>query len=205
MRGAIAYNGTVFTGIIEAVGTVLGKNPAGLRIARPASFADLRVGASIAVAGACLTVTAADAQGMEFAVMPETWKCTTLGRLAVGNGVNLERAMRADGRFEGHIVQGHVEGVGRIASAVAEKEDVRLTVELPEELRPFVVPKGSIAIDGVSLTVAALHLRGGTCMVALIPYTLEHTTLGALEAGDYVNVETDVLVRAIHAMMPPCQ
>jgi len=205
MRGAIAYNGTVFTGIIEAVGTVLGKNPAGLRITRPASFADLRACASIAVAGACLTVTAADAQGMEFAVMPETWKCTTLGRLAVGSGVNLERAMRADGRFEGHIVQGHVEGVGRITSAVAEKEDVRLTVELPDELRPFVVPKGSIAIDGVSLTVAALHLRGGTCTVALIPYTLEHTTLGALEAGDYVNVETDVLVRAIHAMMPPCQ
>jgi riboflavin synthase alpha subunit len=132
---------------------------------------------------------------MEFDVVPETLAKTTLGALQNGDSVNLERAMAATGRFDGHIVQGHTEGVAEVVSFSRNGEDIRLTITLPPALGAFVVPKGSVAIDGVSLTVA--QREGDQCTLALVPYTLEHTTLGSKKPGDRVNVETDMLIRGV--------
>jgi riboflavin synthase len=193
----------MFTGIIESKGEVLERQEAGLVIARPSIVHDLAIGSSVSVSGACLTVTRIDDGSMSFDVVPETWSKTKLGDLAAGSMVNLERAMRADGRFEGHMVQGHVEDVGRVMSResrVMSAEGFVLTIELTEKTARYVIPKGSIAIDGVSLTVVSV--AGNLCTIALIPHTLAETTLGLLKEGDRVNVETDMIVRAIHAMLP---
>jgi riboflavin synthase len=132
---------------------------------------------------------------MSFDVVPETWAKTKLGALKVEDRVNLERALRADGRFDGHVVQGHIEGTAEVVSVSPEGEGVRMTLHIPLELVPFVVPKGSIALDGVSLTVA--QAKSSECSVALIPTTLRETTLGGLEAGDTINIETDIFLRAL--------
>lgn len=179
----------MFTGIIEATAQVREKSPNGLTLERPASFDDLKVGSSVAVAGVCLTVTRLTDAFMEFDVIPETWSKTMLHDLHMGDAVNLERAMKAGARLDGHIVQGHAEGAGKV---VLQKHG-QLIVECPPELMPRIVPKGSIAISGVSLTVAGVE--GSRCILALIPHTLEHTTLGRLAKGDRVNIETDVMMR----------
>lgn len=185
----------MFTGIVETTGAVLQTRPDGMTVERPAMFDDITLGSSIAVAGVCLTVVAFDDASMRFDIVPETFAKTTLGSKKPGDRVNLERAMLATSRFEGHIVQGHVDGVASV-EGIGEWEKgkgVILTIVLPDSLLPFVVPKGSICIDGVSLTIAALE--GNRCTVALIPHTLEITTLGSLKKGDSVNIETDVLLR----------
>ncbi len=323
----------MFTGLIETTAEVLDRTDGGITVARPRIFDDVTIGSSVAVSGACLTIVELTDASMRFDVVPETWARTTLGKKQKGDRVNLERALRADGRFEGHVVQGHVEGVGVIVSVsssiprplppeeegesweksgmganllhfsremrkkpmkaveflwehlrhdqlgvrfrrqyviggrildffcprenlaieldgavhtsrTARKEDalrdeylkedhrvrvlrftndqvlndvqsvlsilrsvigsppppeegagVEVTIELPSDLARFVVPKGSIALDGVSLTVATVENDDVT--VALVPHTLKETTLGLLREGDRVNVETDVLVRAV--------
>lgn len=190
----------MFTGIIEATAAVLEKTEDSLTIAHPVSFDDLKKGCSIAVLGACLTVTSFNDQSMTFQVIPETWAKTKLGSLKKGDLINLERAMPASGRFDGHIVQGHIEGVGIVAAIVRDGQDVRVTVSVPGDLRRYIIPKGSITIDGVALTVASIEKDQVT--VALIPETLQMTTLGSLQEGDTVNLETDMIGRYVYALLP---
>jgi riboflavin synthase len=186
----------VFTGIVRERGRVVSAEPNGggvrLRIAAPET-AGAALGDSIAVSGCCLTVTAADGETLEFDAVPETIARTTLGGLEPGAEVNLEPALRAGEPLGGHFVQGHVDGRARVTSFDPEGDGARLELRLePEQLR-YCVEKGSIALDGVSLTIAALHEEGVD--IALVPFTLEHTTLGALAAGDEVNVEVDLLAK----------
>ncbi len=191
----------MFTGIVEVSAPVLEKTATGLTVQRPANFDDIAIGGSIVVNGACLTVIAFDEHSMTFDVVPETWAKTNLGDLATGDRVNLERSMSAQSRFEGHIVQGHVEGTGTIKSFEKPTDSpwATLAIELPSDLARYVVYKGSIAINGVSLTVAAVDWT--TCTIALIPHTLEITNLGTLKIGDRVNIETDVLARYIESIL----
>ncbi len=188
----------MFTGIIEATAKVLkiGRNE--IMLERPESFDDIKIGSSIAVAGVCLSVTSFDTQSMSFDVIGTTLRKTKLASLTIGDAVNLERAMKADGRFEGHIVTGHCEGVGKVGfrdRGRAGEGNMMLQIQIPVSLKKYIVLHGSIAIDGVALTVAELSDSG--LSVALIPHTLEHTTLGSLKAGDSVNLETDILGRYI--------
>jgi len=188
----------MFTGIVRERGRVLAAERDGdglrLRVEAPLTAAGAHPGDSVAVAGCCLTVTAReDAGALEFDAVPETLARTNLGALAAGSEVNLERALRAGDPLGGHFVQGHVDGRGRVASLEPEGEGARLRVELAPELARYCVEKGSLALDGVSLTIAALTEAG--VEVALIPFTLEHTTLGSLREGDEVNVEVDLLAK----------
>src|SRR5262245_1831910 len=167
----------MFTGLIETVGRVervditTGGGARTMRIATAAG-ADLRAGESIAVNGTCLTVTTYDANGFNVEVSPETLRVTALGRLAAGSSVNLERALRADARIGGHFVLGHVDGVGRVVGLSADGEFSSLEVECPEAVTRYLISKGSIAIDGVSLTIAGLS--GSRVRIQLVPFTLAH-------------------------------
>lgn len=182
------YNpSSMFTGIVEATAEVLDVSARGMTLSRPKHFDDLRIGSSIAVCGACLSVTSFDEKKMTFDLADTTLEKTKLGQLKRGDQVNLERAMKANGRFEGHIVQGHVDGVGE----VTEMAGTLLRVRLPIDLRMYVMPQGSITVDGVSLTIADIHDHDIT--LALIPLTLSETTLGSLRTGDAVNIEADIL------------
>lgn len=185
----------MFTGIIEAVGRVVAVEPAGelarLRIEAPRVAEGMALGASVAVNGACLTVVEAAAGELVFEAVRETLDRTSLGDLQVGSHVNLERALRADGRLDGHLVQGHVDGTGRVRALERRGDDVRLVVDCGRELAQQLVPKGSVAIDGVSLTVVQVSDAGFD--VALIPHTLAETNLGDRSAGERVNLEADVL------------
>lgn len=187
----------MFTGIIEEVAEVLEQSTGKLILAKPGKFTDIALGSSVAVSGVCLTVTEHDASSLTFAVIPETLAHTTIGSLRSGDNVNLERALSVSGRFDGHVVQGHVEGVGEVVGVRAAGEDRRITLRVPRPLVPAVAPKGSIALDGVSLTVAALD--GDLCTVALIPATLTGTTLGKTERGSLLNIETDIFARTLIA------
>jgi riboflavin synthase len=183
----------MFTGLIEDVGRV--ERPAAgggsdLRVATPLA-GELRSGDSVAVNGVCLTVTVADATGFGAHVSPETLRVTTLGALRDGSLVNLERPLRADGRIGGHFVLGHVDGVGRIARLARDGESYWLDVDVPADLAPAIVSKGSVAIDGISLTVAAL--AGTRLGVQIVPFTFAATALRAAQAGDGVNLETDII------------
>lgn len=185
----------MFTGIVETVGRVVDLSPRGdlvrLCVEAPAVTDGVRVGDSVAVNGACLTVVEVDAQHLSFEAVKETLDRTALGSLGVGSSVNVERALRADARLDGHIVQGHVDGTGSVRALERRGDDVRLEVACGAEVAEFLVAKGSVAIDGVSLTVVEAGSSG--FQVALIPHTLEVTTLGALRPGDPVNLEADVL------------
>jgi riboflavin synthase len=184
----------MFTGLVEAVGVVSGVEPAasGLRLRiRAALVAELTPGESVAVDGCCLTVTATDGGEMHADVGPETARITTLGALHAGQPVNLERAMRGDGRFGGHFVQGHVDGVGTVERVEADGDSHWVSVALPDALAPYVVAKGSIAIDGISLTIA--HLDDARLDVMIVPFTWQHTNLRGRRAGDRVNVECDMV------------
>ncbi|HEX2485140.1 MAG TPA: riboflavin synthase [Myxococcota bacterium] len=185
----------MFTGIVEAVGRVRSLRPQGAKaelvVEAPEIAAGVRIGDSVAVNGACLTVTAAAAGALHFEAVQETLDRTSLGRLAAGRGVNLERALRADGRLDGHLVQGHVDGVGRVRELRRKGDDVRLYVTCDAAFADLLVEKGSVAIEGVSLTVVGVEREGFD--VALIPHTLGATTLGTLEPGALVNLEADVL------------
>jgi riboflavin synthase len=185
----------MFTGIIETVGEVVSIEPRGegrcLRVLAPAVVDGVRLGDSIAVDGACLTVTALDGGELSFEAVRETLDCTAVGDLREGSRVNLERAMRADGRLDGHIVQGHVDGVGEVNAVKRNAADVELHIGCSTELAGLLVDKGSVTVHGVSLTVVAAGESAFN--VALIPHTLEVTTLGQLKEGDRVNLEADIL------------
>ena len=199
----------MFTGIVETVG-IIEKVEQGDDLTRlivgAESIADgVKLGDSIAVNGGCLTVTSLLDGRFAFEAIPETMERTNLGDLKVGSRVNLERAMRAGDRLDGHIVQGHVDGVGTVRAVIQDGNDVRLQIDCDPELADCVVEKGSIAIDGVSLTVSALLPSGFE--VALIPHTLEVTTLSDRQIHDRVNLEADVLgkyvKRYLERMLPP--
>ncbi|MFP8880330.1 MAG: riboflavin synthase [Myxococcota bacterium] len=185
----------MFTGIVEAVGVVSrieGRGDLTRLTIEAAPIVDgVEIGDSVAVNGGCLTVTAIDGPRLGFDAIRETLDRTSMGGLAVGSRVNLERAMRASDRLDGHIVQGHVDGVGRVRELTRDGEDVRLVIDCGPEIVDFLVEKGSVTIDGVSLTVVGVSESGFD--VALIPHTLDVTTLSDREPGDYVNLEADVL------------
>ena len=184
----------MFTGIVEAVGTLSEVKGTGggyrVRIHTPLSGA-LQVGDSLAVNGVCLTVILIDGEHVLADVGPETSRITTLGTLQRGQEVNLERPVKADGRLDGHFVLGHVDGVGVIEEIRPEGESRWLTIGFPPALAPYFIRKGSVAVDGVSLTVAGLGDRQFDVMV--IPFTWGNTTLRALRKGDKVNIECDML------------
>jgi riboflavin synthase alpha subunit len=202
----------MFTGIIQALGEVTALRPrqgggARLYIEPRAWNVHLEIGESIAVAGVCLTLAEGTTPGrLCFDAVPETLALTTLGRLRIGSRVNLEASLSAGDPLGGHFVQGHVEGVG---TAQLLTPDFRLRIAAPPELMPAIVPKGAIAIDGVSLTIAAADPPTSSFEVALIPTTLQMTTLGRLAPGDPVNLETDIFARTIlnymrfYAAAPP--
>ncbi len=189
----------MFTGIVEEVGTIAGVEDVGdgrrLRIA--AGFAAALVdGESVAIAGVCQTVVSRDADSFTVEAIATTLSRTTLGALAAGDRVNLERALAFGARLGGHLVQGHVDGVGRVVRVEAAGEHVLVDVALPPLVAEVAVLHGSIAVDGVSLTVNA-RPAAGVAQVALIPFTREHTTLSALSSGDEVNLEGDMLGRFV--------
>ena len=185
----------MFTGIVETVGIIEKVEPGDdltrLVVGAESIAEGVKLGDSVAVNGGCLTVTSLLDGRFAFEAIPETMERTNLGDLKVGSRVNLERAMRAGDRLDGHIVQGHVDGVGTVRAVIQDGNDVRLQVDCDPELADCVVEKGSIAIDGVSLTVSALLPSGFE--VALIPHTLEVTTLSDRQPHDRVNLEADVL------------
>ena len=194
----------MFTGIVEETGTVRWSRPradvVALSIAARAVMDGLAPGASIAVNGCCLTATEVAEDGFVCELTPETLARTSFGpQVAEGRLVNLERPMPASGRFDGHIVQGHVDGVGRVRALRRLDLSAELVVEPPAALLRFLVEKGSVTVDGVSLTVAALDADAFT--VALIPFTLDRTTLGGVRPGDPVNLEADVIAKYVLRLM----
>jgi riboflavin synthase len=194
----------LFTGLIQDVGRIesvdSGANGARLRIATGLG-AEIQPGDSVAVDGACLTATAADATGFETEAMNQTLAVTSLGALEPDGRVNLELAMKASDRLGGHIVQGHVDGVGEVASVEDDGFAKRLRVALGPSLIRYVVERGSIALDGVSLTAAAVG--EGWIEVSLVPETLERTNLGEAEAGRKINVECDLIAKHVERLMAP--
>lgn len=193
----------MFTGMIEEVGTVVsirnGVKSSSLTVQGSLIFEDMRIGDSIAVNGVCLTVTDRTTNTFTADVMAETLRRSSLGTLLKGSPVNLERAMAADGRFGGHIVSGHIDGTGEIEGFVREDNAVWVTVKTSKELLKYVIEKGSIAIDGISLTVAYVDNR---CFrVSLIPHTAGNTTLLGKKAGDIVNLENDVVGKYIDKLL----
>jgi riboflavin synthase len=184
----------MFTGLVEAVGELAERTATsgGVRLQIATTLAsELSAGDSLAVNGVCLTVVTAGDGEMSADLGPETVRVTTLGSLARGSLVNLERPLRADSRFGGHFVQGHVDAIGRVADLRTEAEFVWLTVSFPSNLAPLLVSKGSIAVDGISLTVATLG--PDRFDVQLVPYTLAHTNLGRAGINDAVNLECDIV------------
>lgn len=194
----------MFTGLIQDVGTVesveAGGDGARLRIATSLT-AEIETGDSVAVNGVCLTATSVAAVGFETEAMNQTLEVTALGDLGTGDRVNLELAMRASDRLGGHIVQGHVDGVGEVVSVEEDGFARRLRVALDRDLLRYAIDKGSIALDGVSLTIA--DLGESWASVSLIPETLERTNLGELEPGRKINVECDVIAKHVERLMAP--
>jgi riboflavin synthase len=194
----------VFSGIVEEVGEVVSAERRGellvARIAAARVLETLAQGGSIAVDGCCLTAVDTGAGAFTCELTPETLGRTAFGdRLRPGAAVTLERPLRADGRFDGHIVQGHVDGVGTVRGLRPDGGAAELEVALPTALERYVVEKGSIAVDGVSLTVA--RAEGAVFKVSLIPYTLEHTNLGRLRSGGPVNLEVDVIAKYVERLL----
>jgi riboflavin synthase len=193
----------MFTGIIQTTGTIAALDQRGggarLTVATPRALPDLAIGESVAVNGACLTVVERRGRRFTVDVSPETLRRTTVGTLAPRTRVNLERALRVGDRMGGHVVQGHVDGVGRLESIKPDGDWLGYRFTAPRTLTPYLIEKGSIAVDGVSLTLFAC--RGPSFTVALIPHTLGETTLGDRKPGDRVNLEADVLLKHIEAML----
>jgi len=188
----------MFTGLVEATGRLVARDGGRMRFTCPFA-AELSIGESVSVNGACLTVEDRDGEGFGVTAVPTTLRRTSLGALAPGSPVNLERALRADGRLGGHIVQGHVDGVGHLRERLPDEHWEVLRFSAPPELLRYVVPRGSIAVDGVSLTVA--EREAGGFAVAIVPHTAAMTTLGGLRPGGVVNVEADVLAKYVAGLL----
>jgi riboflavin synthase len=189
----------VFTGIVEEVGIVTKINDKAMTVRASKVPEDMKLGDSIAVNGACLT--AVDFSRSEFSVdlSPETMRRASLGQLSVGGPVNLERALLVSDRMGGHIVQGHVDGTGRVMSIRSDGDSIIFRVRVPKRLNRYIVEKGFVAVDGISLTVVK---RGASSFtVAVIPYTLENTNLSAVSVGDRVNLEADILAKYVESLL----
>lgn len=193
----------MFTGLIEEVGRVISvqrrSQSAILTIRGPKVASDAAIGDSIAVNGTCLSVTTLRGDVFTVDVSAETLRRTTLDRISSGQLVNLERALRLGDRFGGHIVQGHVDGVGTVRSMVPEGNSYRLTIDAPPEVMRYVIEKGSIAVDGISLTVAGMDSTG--FWIAVIPQTIKDTTLAHVRTGTRVNLEVDMLAKYVERML----
>ena len=196
----------MFTGLVDDVGTIdsVADTPAGREFRIRSRYDDLADGESVAINGACLTVRERHDGAFTVAAVVTTLGRTTIDAWRPGLRVNLERALRASDRLGGHIVQGHVDGVGIVQRVQRLEDAVLVDVELPAEIAELLVPHGSITVDGVSLTVNALP-EPGIVQLSLIEYTLRHTTLGALKAGDRVHVEADVIGKYVRALIAPYQ
>ena len=194
----------MFTGLIEEVGQVQSIRTAGmatqLQLSAPAITADLRAGDSVAVNGCCLTATKIHEASLTFDLLEETLARTNLRALSAGSAVNLERALSAAGRLGGHFVQGHIDATARILSFTRTGADYRLEVDLPTEFARYVAVKGSVALNGVSLTIA--ELRAASLVVWIIPHTREQTNLGTLQPNDLLNVEFDIIAKYVERMLP---
>src|SRR5207302_10202261 len=193
--------GSMFTGIIEEVGQITSIQTKGenrrITIAAENTSKELQEGHSVAVSGVCLTALDVKPGSFSADLAPETWARTSFSRIRKGALVNLELPMKNDARFGGHIVQGHVDGVGKVIELerIAGSENWWLTIEIPAEIEKYTVLKGSISIEGISLTVA--KLEGAICTVAIIPHTVEMTNLGSLRPGDPVNLEADLIAKYV--------
>lgn len=185
----------MFTGLVETAGHLVGAGPSRIEIE---SSLDLTIGDSIAVNGVCVTVTSEGGGVFGADISEETRRRTTLGGLEAGARVNLERPLLASGRIGGHIVQGHVDGVGRVVEVLPSETGREVMFEVPEAISRYLAEKGSVAVDGVSLTVT--NLNGVKFGVALVPLTLEATNLGSLREGDAVNIEVDILAKYVERL-----
>jgi len=188
----------VFTGIIEEVGRLTSAQPKNLVIAASAVLREMEPGVSIAVNGACLTVTSLNTNAFSVDIMPETLVRTNLGLLRVGDRVNLERPLSLGERLGGHLVQGHVDDTGRVASIKRDGRAIIIRFEAPPEVIRYIVEKGFIAVDGVSLTVVAKDTS--SFQVSVVDYTQEHTTLGSRQGGDRVNLEVDIIAKYVEQL-----
>jgi len=195
----------MFTGIIEEIGRIQqierGARSSRLTISGDVIFSDLKLGDSVAVNGICLTASGISGKQFTADVMPETLERTALGALSPGSSVNLERAMAANGRFGGHIVSGHIDGVGRITQIQSDDNAVRVRIGAETAILRYVIQKGSIAIDGISLTIADLDAGGFT--VSIIPHTAAETTLLSKRSGDLVNLENDLVGKYVERLILP--
>ena len=197
--------GPMFTGIVEEIGRVTRIEQRGenRRITVTAEHVpkELETGDSVAVSGVCLTALDIEAGSFSADLAPETWTRTSFSRIEEGALVNLELPMKADGRFGGHIVQGHVDGVGKVIAfeRIADSENWWLHIELPDEVEKYTVHKGSISVEGISLTVA--RLEGNRCTIAVIPHTVEMTNLHSRKPGDPVNLEADLIAKYVEKMI----
>lgn len=193
----------MFTGIIEEIGSVkrvsVGGKSGSIEIAAKKVLEGTKVGDSIAVNGVCLTVTSLGSSSFTADVMAETLRRSSLGSLSLGNGVNLERAMAADGRFGGHLVSGHIDGTGTISKMQKEENAVWVHIQANSEILNLIVEKGSIAIDGISLTVAGVS--DSEFSVSVIPHTAKETTLLSKKAGDTVNLENDIIGKYVQKLL----
>ena len=198
----------MFTGIITELGTIesleIGEGLSRIAISGPKTTRDLAQGDSVAVNGVCLTVVGIDGEVFHVEAVAETMDRTSLGSLRVGGSANLERPLSAAGRFDGHIVQGHVDGVGTIVDLTPDGSSMRVRIAMPSELARYVVEKGSVCIDGVSLTVTAVSRRDSDLAwfeFVVIPHTLDVTVLGTKEVGDPVNLEVDVIAKYVERLV----
>jgi len=189
----------MFTGIVEEVGTVASCGDYGLTVSAGQVMEDLKLGDSIAVNGTCLTVVELDGDTFRVDLAPETLRRTSLGELSEGSVANLERPLAASDRLGGHIVQGHVDGAGRIMSIRPEGDCYIFRVRVPRRLMPYVVEKGFIAVDGISLTVVKRGAASFT--ISVIPYTFSHTNLKEKSVGSRVNLEVDILAKYVESLM----
>ncbi|MDO4169387.1 MAG: riboflavin synthase [Lachnospiraceae bacterium] len=189
----------MFTGIIEEIGTVKALKPGILELSAKKVLEDVHIGDSIAVNGVCLTVTSFTNNSFCVDVMPETFRRTSLGQLSIGKTVNLERAMAANGRFGGHIVAGHIDDTGTISNIHNEGNAVWITIDTPSSLLKYIIEKGSITIDGISLTVA--KVTNHDFCVSIIPHTGEETTLLSKRIGDKVNLECDMIGKYVEKLL----
>jgi riboflavin synthase len=191
----------MFTGIVEEVGKVISSGAGRLTIAADGVLEGMQRGASMAVNGVCLTVTAFDDKSFSADVMPETMDKTNLGLLRPGDGVNLERPLAAGGRLGGHLVQGHIDDRARLSSVSRSGEARLLRFDVPPRLMSYIVEKGFIAVDGVSLTV--ISRDNNSFQVSIVGYTLEHTILGGRRVGDVVNLEVDIIAKYVEQLTKP--
>ncbi len=189
----------MFTGIVEEVGTVAEISNNGITVRAEKVLSDLKLGDSIAVNGACLTAVSIEDSRFSVDLSPETMRRTSLGALSAGGVVNLERALSASDRMGGHIVQGHVDGTGRVTSTKEDGDSVIYRVRAPSRMMPYIVEKGFIAVDGISLTVVKVGTSSFT--LAVIPYTLRNTNLQTLSVGTRVNLEADILAKYVENLL----